>query len=157
MNLYFRLFALFILSFFKPRLPRRNPKNVLHMMVFPNDIDINFHMNNGRYLTVCDLAAIDMFLRTGLVKTFKKEKWVPLISNHTIKYKRPLNLFQRYTLEMEVLSWDHKAFTMQHTFRVKGKIAARGTTQGVVTSKTRLIPPEEVLAKLDARLDAKKS
>ena len=157
MNLYFRMIILIIASFFKPRLPVVKPTNSLKLRVLPNDIDLNFHMNNGRYLTMCDLVAIDMFIRTGLAKTFIKEKWVPLISGHTIKYKRPLNLLQPYILTMEVVGWDHKAFTMQHTFRVKGKIAARVTTQGVITSRSGIVPPEEAMTALKDRLGAKKS
>lgn len=34
--------------------------------VWPGDLDINLHMNNGRYLSLCDLGKIDLMLRTGL-------------------------------------------------------------------------------------------
>ncbi len=67
MNLILRMMALLVGSFFKPRLFIENPKNSLCLRVLPNDIDINLHMNNGRYLTVCDLTRVDMFIRTGLV------------------------------------------------------------------------------------------
>lgn len=88
MNLIFRMMMLLIASFFKPGLPVKKPINSLQLRVLPNDIDINLHMNNGRYLTICDLTRIDMFLRTGLAKTMIKEKWIPVISEHTMKYKR---------------------------------------------------------------------
>jgi acyl-CoA thioesterase FadM len=34
--------------------------------VLPNDIDINGHMNNGRYLTMLDLRIVEYFIRVGL-------------------------------------------------------------------------------------------
>ena len=86
MNLIFRMFSLYIKSFFKPRLPIEKPKNALTLRVLPNDIDINFHMNNGRYLTICDLSRIDMFLRSGLAKTMLKENFSVIFSSNAFIY-----------------------------------------------------------------------
>ena len=103
MNLILRMIALLMKSPFKPRLPIEKPKNSLHLRVLPNDIDINLHMNNGRYLTICDLTRVDMFIRTGLAKTMVKEKWIPVISEHTMKYKKALKVFQKYLSVQDLL------------------------------------------------------
>ena len=153
MNLIFRMMALLIKSFFKSELPVEKPKNSLRLRVLPNDIDINLHMNNGRYLTICDLTRIDMFIRTGLAKTMLKEKWMPVISEHTMKYKKGLKLFQKYTINMEVIGWDEKSFKMLHTFIVGDRVVAEGTSCGVIVSKTGVIPPVEVMAKVTSRLN----
>lgn len=153
MNLIFRMLALYLKSFFKPRLPIKKPKNELILRVLPNDIDINFHMNNGRYLTICDLTRIDMFIRTGLAKTMLKEKWIPVISEHTMKYKKGLALFQKYTVKMEVTGWDEKAFKMIHTFVVGDRVVAEGTSQGVIVSKSSgVISPVDVMDKVASYL-----
>lgn len=94
MSLIVRMLFILLASVFKPRLPIEKPKNALSLRVFPNDLDINFHMNNGRYLTICDLTRIDMFIRTGLAKTMLKEKWIPVIAEHTMKYKRHYGPFR---------------------------------------------------------------
>ena len=148
MNLIFRLLALFITSFFKPRLPIEKSKNSLRLRVLPNDIDINLHMNNGRYLTICDLTRVDMFIRTGLAKTMIKEKWIPVISEHTMKYKKALKVFQKYTIKMEITGWDEKSFKMLHTFIADERVVAEGTSCGVILSKSGVIPPEEVMKKV---------
>ena len=153
MNLIFRMMALLLTSFFKPRLSIERPKNSLRLTVLPNDIDINFHMNNGRYLTVCDLTRVDMFIRTGLAKTMVIEKWMPVISEHTMKYKKALKLFQNYTLKMEVTGWDEKSFRMTHTFMVEGRVVAEGTSLGVIISKSGVIPPEVVMKELESLLN----
>ena len=155
MNLIFRMMELLMKSFFKERLPIKKPKNSLCLRVLPNDIDINLHMNNGRYLTICDLTRVDMFIRTGLAKTMIKEKWIPVISEHTMKYKKGLKLFQKYTIKMEVTGWDEKSFKMLHTFIVGERVVAEGTSCGVVLSKTGVIPPELVMKKVASRLNAK--
>lgn len=145
MNLIFRMFVLWMTSLFKARLPVEYPENILRLMVLPNDIDINLHMNNGRYLTICDLTRVDMFIRTGLATTMLREKWRPVISEHTMKYKRGLKLFQRYQVYMKVSHWDEKVFHMQHRFMVKGRVVAEGTSKGVIISKHGVVTPAEVM------------
>jgi len=148
MNLFIRMIYLLIASFFKPRLPIEKPGNTLSMRVLPNDIDLNRHMNNGRYLTICDLSRVDMFIRTGLAATMIQEKWMPVISEHTMRYKRSLNLFQKYEVRMEITDWDDKVFHMTHTFVVGDRILAQGTSKGCVINKQGVIPPVEVMQKV---------
>ena len=116
MNLIFRMIYLLVTSLFKPGLPIKKPTNSLSLRVLPNDIDINMHMNNGRYLTICDLTRVDMFIRTGLARTMLQEKWIPVVSDHTMQYKRPLKMFDHFEVSMEVIEWDNKFFQMLHTF-----------------------------------------
>jgi hypothetical protein len=35
------------------------------LRVWPNDLDLNLHVNNGRYLALADLGRIHWFVRTG--------------------------------------------------------------------------------------------
>jgi len=148
------MLSLLIKSFFKPSLSITKPKNSLQLRVLPNDIDINFHMNNGRYLTICDLTRVDLFIRTGLAKIMIKEKWMPVISEQAIKYKKALKMFQKYTVKMEIISRDKKSFKMLHTFHAEGRIVAEGSSNGVIISKSGVIPPEKVMDTLAARLNS---
>lgn len=155
MNLLIRMFYLLLASCFKARLPIELPANVLTLRVLPNDIDINMHMNNGRYLTICDLSRVDMFIRTGLAKTMLQERWMPVIAEHTMTYKKPLGLMEKYDVAMKITDWDEKYFAMTHTFTVKGRVVAQGTSKGCVVGKNGVIPPEQVMATVKARLDTK--
>ena len=115
--------------------------------MLPNDLDINFHMNNGRYLTLCDLSRIDMFIRTGLMKSIIKRKWMPLIAHHTMTYKKPLGLFERFDLLLELTHWDEKYFYMNHTFVVGDRVAAEGTSKSCLYERgVGVVSPEEVIA-----------
>lgn len=145
MNLILRMLVLMVASIFKSKLPIVKPVNELRLRVLPNDIDINFHMNNGRYLTICDLTRVDMFIRTGLAKAMIKHGWMPVISEHTMKYKKSLKLFQGYDVKMEVVDWDEKAFHMLHTFHVGDRVVAEGTSRGVIVGKQGVVPPQEVI------------
>ncbi len=145
MNLWLRLAWLLIAACFKPKLPIDKPGNTLQLRVWPNDLDLNMHMNNGRYLTVCDLSRVDLFIRSGLAKAMYKNGWMPVLSEHTMNYKRSLSLFQKYELTMQVVDFDDKAFHMTHTFIVNERVVAEGHSKGVVLSKQGPVPPAQVV------------
>ena len=145
MNLIFRMIYLWLMAGFKPKLPTRSPSNTLTLMVLPNDLDINLHMNNGRYLTICDLSRVDMFIRTGLAKAMIKNSWKPLIAEHTMTYKRSLKPFAKYQVRMDVTGWDEKFFTCEHVFSIGDREVARGVSRSVVYGQGSVIPPEQVI------------
>ena len=55
MNLYFRLLLAVLKALRAPR-ARLGETVELTLRVWPTDLDLNGHMNNGRYLTMVDLA-----------------------------------------------------------------------------------------------------
>jgi len=148
MNLIFRLLYVYVYALFRERLSIADSKSRLPMMVLPNDLDIIMHMNNGRYLTICDLNRVDLFIRSGLLKTMRKRKWFPVIAEHTMSYKKSLHLFERYTAELELTHWDDKFFYMTHTFSNAERVVATGTSKGAIRSRSEVIKPEAVLAAL---------
>ena len=135
MNLVFRMLYVFILSWFREPLGIGKAESRLSLRVLPNDLDINFHMNNGRYLTICDLNRVDLFIRTGLLKAMFKRGWIPVIAEHTMIYKKPLGLFDRYEVLLDVTHSDDKYFYMTHTFIKDGVIVAEGTSKGCVYAR----------------------
>ncbi|MFA6120393.1 MAG: thioesterase family protein [Sideroxydans sp.] len=150
MNLIFRMLWVIIMSKFRERLEVGNFVSVLHLHVLPNDIDINFHMNNGRYLTICDLNRIDVFARSGLLKAMFKRNWIPVIAEHTMTYKKPLNIFERYEVSLEVLRWDEKFFYMVHTFKVGERVVAEGTSKGCVYARGKgVVSPADAIAAVE--------
>lgn len=155
MNLIFRLLGVLIGSFFKPKMPTDKLYSSLSMRVLPNDLDLNMHMNNGRYLTICDLSRVDIFIRSGLAKTMLKQKWQPVIAEHTMTYKKPLNLLQKYQVSAEVTHWDEKYFYLTHTFESQGRIVAQGTSKGCVVSKKGVISPALAVSNVSSRLKLK--
>jgi acyl-CoA thioesterase FadM len=149
MNLIFRMLWVIIRSFFMARLEGRYTSS-LSLHVLPNDIDINFHMNNGRYLTICDLNRVDVFARSGLLKAMFKRNWIPVIAEHTMTYKKPLNIFQRYEVKLEVQRWDEKYFYMTHTFMHGDSIAAEGTSKGCVYARGKgVVAPADAFAAVE--------
>ncbi len=147
MNLILRMTYVYLLSLFREPLPLGKGQSRLVLRVLPNDLDVNLHMNNGRYLTMCDLSRIDLFIRSGLLRTMLKRKWIPLIAEHTMIYKKPLGLFQRFEMVLEVTHWDEKYFYMKHTFLVGERVMAEGTSKGCLYARgTGVVSPQEVFA-----------
>jgi len=149
MNLIFRLIYVYALSLFRERLPVEKSVSLLSLHVLPNDLDINLHMNNGRYLTICDLNRVDLFIRTGLLKAMRKRKWFPVIAEHTMNYKKSLHLFERFDVALEVTHWDEKYFYMTHTFSNAERVVATGTSKGAIRSRTAVIKPVDVIAAVE--------
>jgi acyl-CoA thioesterase FadM len=121
MSLLLRLLCLVLTS------PRRSRLHVLDTCVTPfrvwlNDLDVLFHMNNGRYLTILDLARVDLMMRSGLWKHLKAQRWYPVVTLETIRFHRSLELGNRYNVETRVIGWDEK-----HIFIEQGFV--RGETQ----------------------------
>lgn len=145
MNLYFRLLYVLLISLFRPKLPAGVATSQLNMVVMPNDLDVNFHVNNGRYLTLCDLNRVDLFIRSGLLSTMKRYGWMPIIADHTMTYRRPLKLFRCFSMTMDLTHWDEKYFYMSHRFSIHDKLVAEGMSKGVVRGKGGVISPEQVI------------
>lgn len=149
MNLIIRLIYVYVFSLFRERLAIEHSKSRLSLHVLPNDLDINLHMNNGRYLTICDLNRVDLFIRTGLLKAMRKRRWFPVIAEHTMSYKKSLHLFERFDVALEVTHWDDKYFYMTHTFSSNHRVVAAGTSKGAIRSRSAVIKPAEVIAAVE--------
>ena len=146
MNLFLRMFYVLAASFFRPRLPAGQAISELTLLTLPNDLDINLHVNNGRYLTLCDLNRVDFFIRTGLARVMLARGWMPIVAEHTMSYRKPLGVFKRFKATMQLTHWDEKHFFMTHRFSINEKTIAEGTSKGVVRGRGGVIAPADVIA-----------
>ena len=89
MNLYLRLLWTWLRSHLKPPI-RFGDAIELRLRVWPNDLDVNGHMNNGRYMTVTDLAVIEYFARAGVLKVLLSKGWRPVLGGAMISFRRSL-------------------------------------------------------------------
>ncbi|HEY8580580.1 MAG TPA: thioesterase family protein [Beijerinckiaceae bacterium] len=116
MNLWLRLLWLLLTARFRPRLAPPFAVSRLRFRVLPNDLDVNAHMNNGRYFTIMDLGRLDLMLRTGLAATARRMRWMPVLSAAKARFRRELRPFQAYRLETRILWWSDTQFVMEHRF-----------------------------------------
>ena len=120
--------------------------SVLAYRVWPNDLDVNIHMNNGRFLSVMDLGRFDLTFRTGLGRAMLKHRWQPLVGGVTIRYRRSLDPFEAYELHTRLLGWDAKWFYLeQRFFKAGGELAAEGVVRALFRGKDGNVAIAEVL------------
>ena len=144
MNLIFRLLLVALSSFRRPRLGPWD-ESVLRFRVLPTDLDLNFHMNNGRYLTVMDLGRVDLLLRVGVVRAMRQLRWRGVVASEMVRFRRPLNVFERYELRTRLLCWDERWFFMDHRFTRRGELMAWGLVKIQFAGPEGRLRPQQVV------------
>lgn len=140
MNLFFRLIWLLLSFRYRPKLTPPFGVSSLKFRVWPNDLDTNLHMNNGRYLTLMDLGRVDLILCSGMWKIIFKNRWQPILSGVIIRYRRELRPFQSFTLKSRIVYWSDKSFVMEQVFWANDFhgnkiIAARALVRGGIYAR----------------------
>ncbi len=120
MKLYFRLLYLIFTQRLRSRCSVFGPCDTT-LRVWPNDLDIFFHVNNGVYLTLMDLGRTDMMLRSGVFGPVRSAGWYPVVAAETIRFQRSLTLFQKFSIRTEVVGWNEKSIYIEQVFTSKGK------------------------------------
>jgi acyl-CoA thioesterase FadM len=120
MNLWFRLLWVLITARGRSPLALPGDVSVLSFRVWPHDLDLAMHMNNGRYLTLMDLGRLDVLVRSGLWREVLRHKWTPIASAVTIRFQRELRPFQKFRLETRLLCWDATLVVMEQLFVIDG-------------------------------------
>jgi acyl-CoA thioesterase FadM len=148
MNLYLRLLLTLLRCW---RLPRITTGDTLErrLRVLPNDLDINGHMNNGRYLTVIDLMLVEYFVRTGFARVMLNKGWRPMSGGAIISYRRGLKPFQTYQLRFRLDASDESWNYMRFEFVRDGRVHAAGYMKGAAVARGGLIPNAESYAAMN--------
>lgn len=145
MNLYFRLFLLLLKLPFLKKVKSPLDETTMTVHVWPNDLDYNFHMNNGRYLTIMDLGRTHYLAKSGLMKAVLKRKWLPILGSAKIHFIRPLNCFNKIHLKTRLAYWDEKWIYMEQHFYHKNQLMATAIIKALFVCKGQKISPDELL------------
>jgi acyl-CoA thioesterase FadM len=120
--------------------------SVLSLRVWPNDLDLNLHVNNGRYFTLADVGRMDWWFRTGTIQAGLKRGWRPTAGDATAKFSRELLLFQGYSIHSRMLGFDAKWIYNEHRFMRGERVHATVVVRSVILSKDGKVPPADWLA-----------
>ena len=63
--------------------------------VLPHDIDINMHLNNGRYMQIIDVNRMEFLISTGVAGIILDQRWKPILGSTAIQFRRELRLWER--------------------------------------------------------------
>jgi acyl-CoA thioesterase FadM len=126
-------------------------RSSLGFRVAPGDVDMNLHMNNGRYLTIMDLGRIDILIRTGLWHEMRHRKLQGVVAAQRVRYRHALGPWDRFRIDSAILGWNDEGLIFEHRMtrlrRTEEKLAAAATVRFTFTAGGRPKPKtSEVLA-----------
>lgn len=146
MNLYFRLLWLFLTSPWKAKLNPVEPVSTA-LRCYPNDMDINFHMNNGRYFSLMDLGRLDVMLRCLPAWDLFTRRLRPIVIDETIRFRKSIHLFQKFEVVSHLVAWTEHDVYIEQKFIAKNQVCARAFVRGRVFNSLGIaIPAKELLS-----------
>jgi len=117
--------------------------------VLPHDIDVNLHLNNGRYLQLIDLNRAEWLVRTGILRVIRRNRWKPILGSVSIQYRRELKLWERGSIETRLLGWDERWTYLEHRVSTgDGRPVALALAKAGFRHRGRWIDPEVLRAQL---------
>lgn len=140
----------------------REPKLAMHEVstsrfrVWPTDLDILRHMNNGKYLSIMDVARFDLIQRTGVLTVFTREGWYPVVVGQTISYRKSLNPWMAFAVESRIIGFDEQAVYIEQRFvrpdaSGESEVYARAVVRGRILKRSGgVVRMEELIEKTGA-------
>ena len=146
MLLFFRVLRILLKNILRKRRGALD-ESVLRLRVLPTDIDLNFHLNDGRYISMAGLGRIDLMLGTGLLRRAMKRGWYPVVGAGMIRYRREIKSLETFTLRSRIVGWDDKWVYFEHRFeKTGGDLAAIAYARGVLRNREGAVPTSDVMA-----------
>lgn len=131
MNLLFRILSLLLSRFLWPKNIKLTDKCITHFRVWPTDLDMLGHMNNGIYLSIMDVARADLQLRSGYFWRLYRKGVYAVVASEGIRFRRSLKLFQPFRIETVIDGIDDRYFYIRQIFLVgKNDVIAEAVIKG---------------------------
>jgi len=97
-----------------------------------------------------DLGRTDLLLRSDAFSGIRKKGWYPVLAAETIRFKRSLKLWQRFTIRTSVVGWDERSIYLEQQFISKGNLVAKAVVDArFLSKKGGSVTPAELLAFLE--------
>ena len=130
---------------FKPRLGLLD-ECLTPLRVWPNDLDVNVHLTNNRYLRAMDLGRWDFGARGGMWREMWRRRWFPLVGSATLRFRKGLAPFQRFELRTRLAAWDEKWCWFEQRFCVGESLHAVGRVKVLFRGPEGHVKTAELLA-----------
>ncbi|HKO56206.1 MAG TPA: thioesterase family protein [Thermoanaerobaculia bacterium] len=145
MVVFIRLMTALLLARFR-RSPGILGTAVIAMRCWPNDLDLNVHMNSGRYVSMMDVGRVELMARLRAFRPALRRGWRPIAGGSMIRYRRSLLPFQRFTVSTRILCWDVKWFYFEQKIERGGDLCASAYVRMLFRGPSGNIAPADVLA-----------
>jgi len=145
MVLLLRFLLILFLARFRRRIGILDEARV-RFTCLPNDCDLNFHLNAGRYLSFMDASRVELVARMRLFRKIIDRGWRPINAGSVVRFRRSVLPFQRFDVRSRVLGWDEKWLYFEHVVEVGGQVCAIGNARGLFRGPEGNVSPRELLA-----------
>lgn len=152
MNLYFRLIIILIKSGFTGKIGILDESRTW-FRVWPFDCDVNFHLTNARYFSLCDLSRIYYMAQVGVLFKLIKRQWMPVVQAQEISYMKPINPFQRFQIRTRFWHWDDRYWYTEHKFYIGEQLCALLQVRGVFVHDRKTVSMPDIMALVDEQVE----
>lgn len=121
--------------------------SVVRFRCLPHDCDLNRHLNAGRFISFTDVARVELLGRMRVLERALKLGWRPIVGGMTVRYRRSILPFERFSITTRLLAWDEKWFYLEHVVENKaGELAAHVVARTLLRGNGRNVEPRELVA-----------
>lgn len=134
-------------------LPKLGPfePHVSQHICWPWDIDPWIELNNGRTLTLYDLGRMPWLVRAGIGPTLRANRWGMAVAGASVRYRRRVKAFDRFTMVTRLIGWDEKFFYIDQSMWRHGECTSQVLIRSATTTaagKSGIVPPATLLEQL---------
>lgn len=115
---------------------------------WPWDLDPWMELNNGRTLTLYDLGRIPMAIRLGISDTLRARGWGFTVAGNSVRYRRRIKAFQRFTEVSRTIGWDQRFLYMEQSMWSKSECCNHMLLRVAIVgggARTGIVPPAEFM------------
>lgn len=143
----FRGLRIVLAQWFKGKLNSPLDAAYLPLRVMPWDCDLNFHINNGRYLSILDLARTQLYMAAGIMPMLiGRNSCDSVVVSAHIVYRRSIDIFVKYQISSRFIGRTDKFLVIEHQFIVNGNIAVLAYISVAFTNKEGLVKTDDFIA-----------
>ncbi len=118
-------------------------------IILPGDLDPWLELNNGRTLTLYDMARMPLFVRLGMVRVVRAKGWGISVAGAHCRYRRRVRLFERLELVARLIGWDERFLYVEHAMWRRGEAVNHLLVRLAVTrDRQGIVPPQEFIEAL---------
>jgi acyl-CoA thioesterase FadM len=149
MNLFVRFFYQCIRGFFSRKI-KFNDIDTVQMRVWPQDLDLNFHLNNGVFLSLMDIGRTRYVIRSGFAKAALKYGWgLGVVGGVNITYLKSLGLFQKFTLVTKFAGHCNGWYYIEQRYESRGKLVAAALVKVTFLRDGKRVTADEVIDRMN--------
>ena len=133
------------------RAPKIRPGDtvVTRTRCWPQDLDYQGELNNGRALTLMDSGRMSLFLRSGAFDVIRQAGVKVAVAGSAVMYRRRVRLFDRIEIHSTLRGMDDRFVYIEQLLHANGQPAHHCVFRMVFFDDSGLVPACRVLADLE--------